>query len=182
MRAILEGWDHWAITCHQIPPEFDKGDMLAVEKFPLRVDECHDSIDLKIQMAAKRLAVRVAGRFVPLWEQATPQDAGSHWRKYALRERLPDFHQPVEQIIRRIRAVGQTQSLAHLNHSWLIIKRAVGWTEAHRDVPGSVVHLFNRSIVVAALDGFIGLLESCPAPAHLITEIPTQLHAPARAA
>ncbi|HTT38813.1 MAG TPA: formyltransferase family protein [Burkholderiales bacterium] len=182
VRAILEGWNHWAITCHQISPQFDRGHILAVEKFPLSVDECHESIDLKIQMAAKRLAVRVAGRFLPLWEQATPQDAGSYWRRCTLRERMIDFRQPVEKIVRHIRAFGQTESLAHLNNSWLIVKRAVGWTEPHRDVPGSVVHRFNRSIVVAAHDGFIGLLESCPAPAHLITELQTELHAPARAA
>ena len=66
-RAILEKRNSWAVTCHRLTSEIDKGDILAAESFPLQSDECHESLDLKIQMNAKRLAGKVARQFIELW-------------------------------------------------------------------------------------------------------------------
>ena len=175
VRAILEKRTSWTITCHRLAPEIDRGDILAAERFPLQPDECHESLDLKLQMAAKRLAARVAGQFIELWEHAQPQGEGSYWEKHTLWERVIDFQKPVESIMLHIRAFGATESLANINNTWLTVKRAVGWTEMHNCVPGTVVHVFNRSIVVAASDGYIGLLESNIAPLNIVAEMQTGL-------
>jgi methionyl-tRNA formyltransferase len=159
VRAILEKRDSWAVTCHRLSSEMDKGDIIAVEKFPLQSDECHESIDLKIQMAAKRLATGVARQFVELWGQAKPQEGGSYWEMPTVEERVIHFQMPVEHILRQIRAYGSNGSFALIDNSWLCVTRAVGWKEHHTHLPSQVVHTFNRSKVVAALDGFIGILE-----------------------
>jgi len=171
VRAILEKWDYWAVTCHKLAPTFDSGDILATEKFPLAADESHERIDLKIQMAAKRLAARVAGDFIPLWQNATRQQGGDYWGKPPLREHVIDFSKPVEEILRHIRAYGSNVSLAKLDGKWFGITRAVGWPEAHAFKPGSVVHIYNRSAVVAAADGYIGLTEIDAAPDTLAQQI-----------
>ena len=61
--------------------------------------------------------------------------------------------------MRHIRAFGATESLAKVDNTWLVIRRAVGWPEMHNHSPGKVVHVHNRTVVVAALDGFISLFE-----------------------
>ena len=90
-RAILDGWDHWGVTCHKLTAAFDEGDILKTVRFPLEADECHESLDLKIQMAAKTLAAYVAYQFAPLWEQAQPQENGSYWPKTKMMDRVIDF-------------------------------------------------------------------------------------------
>jgi methionyl-tRNA formyltransferase len=158
-RAILEGRRDWAVTCHRLSSRFDCGDILAAESFPLRDDECHESLDIKVQFVAKRLATRVAGDFATLWRNATPQAGGSYWPLSPVAERVIDFHQPVETILRHIRAFGATQSLAHVGPVWLGVTRAVGWRRTHDHPPGHVVHAHARSIVVAVPDGFVALLD-----------------------
>ena len=179
VRAILEDRAVWGVTCHQLSPEIDRGDMLAREEFPLQADECHESLDLKIQMAARRLASRVAGRFAQLWEQAEPQRGGGYWRKHAVAEHVIDFRNPTESVLRHVRAFGVNGSLACVDGVWFVVKRAVGWAEQHGHPPGRAVHVFNRSIVVAAGDGYVGLLDSERAPPGVVAEIGA---APGRAA
>jgi methionyl-tRNA formyltransferase len=177
VRAILEKWDHWAVTCHKLTPAFDSGDILAVEKFPLEADECHERLDLKIQMASRRLAARVATQFTGLWDKAAPQKGDDYWDKPELWERVIDFNKPVEEIVRLTRAYGANVSLAKLDGNWFGVTRAVGWKEAHTFTPGSVVHLFNRSVVVAAADGYIGLLELNAAPETLAQQVQASVEA-----
>ncbi len=171
VRAILENWTRWGVTCHQLSQEFDKGNILAAEMFALGPDECHDRLDLKIQMAARKLATRVANEFVDLWESAKPQLEGSYWPKLKPRDRIIDFQKPVQDILRHVRAFGTTGSLAHVNKLWVTVPRAIGWAEKHRHAPGTAVHFFNRSIVVAASDGYIGLLEAVVAPQNIVAEL-----------
>jgi methionyl-tRNA formyltransferase len=171
VRAILENRKSWGVACHRLNPEIDGGEILAAEEFPLRPDECHESLDLKIQIAAKRLAARVAGQFCELWDLAKPQEKGVYWKKHALAEHIIDFQKSVESILRHIRAFGANGSLASIGKTWITVKRAVGWTEKHDHPPGVVVHVFNQSIVVAALDGYIAILDSQPTPLHIVAEM-----------
>jgi methionyl-tRNA formyltransferase len=160
MRAIMEERESWGVACHRLTSKIDSGEVLAEERFPLRPDESHEGLDLKIQMAAKRLAHRVARQFVPLWNHAQPQGEGTYWRKYELLDHLIDFHKSVDCIMLHVRAFGPVGSLASVCATWVAVKRAIGWTEAHSHAAGTVVHVFNQAIVVAASDGYIGILQS----------------------
>lgn len=60
----------------------------------------------------------------------------------------------------RIRAFGPGQSLANINGGCFIVKRAVGWRAKHDLAPGVIAHTHHRTMVIAASDGYIAVLES----------------------
>ena len=157
--AILEGAATWGIACHKVEHEFDSGDVLRTVEFPLSVMEDHDSLDLRLQLAAKQLTADVAAHFVDYWNAATPQVGGSYHSKWTDVERRLDFSQTVEKILRQVRAFGPLECIAILGKATLFVRRAIGWTEAHSVPPGTVVHANSLSLVVAVADGYIGLTE-----------------------
>lgn len=159
VRAILEQRDCWGVSCHRLEAAFDSGPILAQESFPLAADECHDSLDLKVQMASRRLAQRVAADLPAMWAQARPQQGGSYWPRWSEEERFIDFKQPVASIARHVRAFRCVEALAEVNRVLIYVRRVVVWAEGHAHVPGTVVHSCNRSLVLAALDGYVGLVE-----------------------
>ncbi|WP_231908201.1 formyltransferase family protein [Cupriavidus sp. USMAHM13] len=67
-RALLEARRAWAVSCHCLAPEFDAGEILAAEPVALSAEECHETFQLKLQLAAARLAGRVARDFAGLWQ------------------------------------------------------------------------------------------------------------------
>lgn len=172
-RALLERRPFWGMTCHRLSAQFDAGDILAAEHFALHADECHERLNLRVQMAGKRLAIRVARNFVTLWDGAQPQDGGSYWSRTTLSERILDFTLPHAEVLRKVRAYGRTGSLANVHGTWLIVKHALAWPEVHRQLPGEVAHLAGQSIVIAVADGYLALLESEVAPPHVAAELAT---------
>jgi methionyl-tRNA formyltransferase len=160
VQAILEKRNVWAVTCHRVTRRFDEGAILASEIFGLQSDECQESLDLKIQMAAKELANRIAGPFADLWNRAKPQEKGSYWPGLKMAEHFIDFKKPVDSIMLRIRAFGPRECLADINGGCFIVKRAVGWRAKHNFAPGVVAHTHHRTMVIAASDGYIALVES----------------------
>lgn len=159
VRAILEQRSSWGVTCHQINEKFDQGDILDAENFLVDPDECHESLRMKIQMAATRVAKRVASRLDPLWQAAVPQEAGSYWARPSEQERAINFTQPVKTIMRQIRAFGDLECMATINDVTIFIHRATGWVESHSACPGAVMHSSNLAFVVAAVDGLIAITE-----------------------
>lgn len=159
IRAIEDEYKSWAITCHKFDMTLDTGDILAQREFPLSATECHESLTMKIQMNGKALAREVAGNFKSLWDHATPQVGGSYWKRWTDEEQTLDFTQPVDIIMRKIRAFGLVETMALVNNVKIYVKRAVGWTEAHNHIPGSIVMMNGQRAVVAARDGYIGLVE-----------------------
>ena len=101
----------------------------------------------------------VADHFVDYWNAAKPQVGGSYHSKWTAVERQLDFSQPVEAILRRVRAFGPLECIAHLGKTILFVRRAVGWTESHSVPPGTVIHANSLSLVVAVADGYVGLTE-----------------------
>lgn len=159
VRAILEGRRYWAMSCHKIEAQFDSGDILAQDVFPLEALECHDSLDLKLQMSAGRLAGRVAVDLPALWAAAVPQGEGSYWPRWREEDRYIDFATPVQAIDRHVRAYRCVESLARVNGVLLYVRRVAVWQEAHAHVPGELAFSSGQKLVVAALDGYVALLE-----------------------
>jgi methionyl-tRNA formyltransferase len=157
--AVLENLPAWGVSCHKLEPEFDAGDVLRSALFPLAADEDHDSLDLKVQLAARRLAGEVATHFESDWHSALAQRGGSYHSLWTQEERQLDFTQSVAQILRRVRAFGPIESLAVVNGALLFVRRAVGWCEAHTLRPGQVVHVTRQAMVFAVADGYVGLTQ-----------------------
>lgn len=166
-RAIYEGRKEWAVTCHKISGRFDRGDILDAETFPLATDECHDSMDIKIQFAARRLAERVIKDFAGLWSAAKPQGKGSYWHRYSDEDRTIDFSSSVETILRLVRAFGPLETIAVVKGGNIYIERASGWTEMHSHEPGTLIHINRGSLVFAVADGFVSFHEWSAVPKQI---------------
>ncbi len=159
IRAILEDRSSWSVSCHKISEKFDHGDILDAEIFCIDTDECHESLFVKSQMAAGRLAERIAGDCAALWQAARPQVGGSYWPRWTEADRSLDLTQPVEMIMRKIRAFGDLECMATINDTVIFIHRARAWTEAHTAVPGKLVHASDLMMLVAVKDGFLFISE-----------------------
>ncbi|GAB7524076.1 methionyl-tRNA formyltransferase [Paraburkholderia sp. 2C] len=162
IQAILEDRRAWGVSCHRIAPEFDTGEVLAEEPFALDADEWHETLQLKLQIAARQLAARVAANFEGLWHEARPQEQGSYWPRIADAARTLDFTQPVENVMRTVRACGLYECIAPLRGQSVFVRRAAAWREPHAYEPGQVVHEYRLWIVIAAADGFVALIEWSP--------------------
>jgi methionyl-tRNA formyltransferase len=92
---------HWGVCCHRLEPQFDSGDRLKSLQFPISSHEEHDSLDLKIQLAARRLAGEVADHFEEYWQAATPQIGGGYYPLWRPEDRLLDFSSNVQSMLRR---------------------------------------------------------------------------------
>jgi methionyl-tRNA formyltransferase len=159
VRALLEGRRSWGVSCHKFDKDFDTGDILAQRHFPVAPSDCHESLMMKVQMHSSQLACEVAQNLAELWPRATPQGPGSYWGRWSEQEATIDYGESVEAILRKIRAFGLIEMCTMLTGVRVFVRRAVGWTETHEYAPGTVVHNNERQIVVAARDGFIGLVE-----------------------
>lgn len=159
--AILQRATRWGVSCHRLEREFDAGAVLKGREFPLDEQEDHDSLDLKVQLAARALAGDVAEHFIAYWDGAVAQGPGqgSYCPPWTIEDRQLDFRQGVEQILRRVRAFGRIECIADLNGARLFVRRAVGWQESHGREPGAVAHWNSLAMVVTAADGYIGLTE-----------------------
>lgn len=110
-------------------------------------------------MASGTLATRVAANFEALWRTARAQGEGSFWTLFTAADRTLDFNQPVERIMRTVRAFGEHECIAQVADAQIYVRRAVAWPATHTLVPGTVAHNSAMRLVVAASDGYVGLLE-----------------------
>ena len=162
IRAIQERRREWGVSCHQLDHAFDTGDVLAQQRFAMHEGESHESLDFKIQLATAQLATRVATDLPSLWSNAAPQQGGSYWPYMTEAERTLDFALPVEALLRTVRAFGLMECMARVAGGLVFVRRAEGWAQPHRFVPGTVVHRSAERLLIAAADGFIALLEWSP--------------------
>jgi len=161
VQAIREGRRAWGVSCHRLTPEFDGGEILAQELFPMDENESHETLDLRCQMGMRRLGTRVAKDFVDLWKKAQPQDESkaTYWKRGTTQDRLLDMKGSVDQARRQINAFGMLECTAVVAGSIVFIRRAVAWREAHGVAAGTLVHRNDRSLVFALKDGYLGLLD-----------------------
>jgi methionyl-tRNA formyltransferase len=102
--AILEGMREWGVSCHFVDEDFDTGDLVEVERFPMDPDSATAfSLDLESQERLFGLFQRVmrmamAGEELP----RTPQGPG----RYVDREEFERLRrvQPGDELDRKLRA------------------------------------------------------------------------------
>ncbi len=159
VQALLDRQKRWAVSCHQVTHEFDAGAVLASRSFELSDDECHESLDLKTQIAAGQLATAVAMNLDALWDQAQPQGEGHYVKLWSDADRLLDFERGVDELQTQLRAFGRFECLARVNNVVFHVRRAAAWKQGHRFPPGAVVHSDGPRLVLACSDGYVALLE-----------------------
>ncbi|MFK7090614.1 formyltransferase family protein [Chromobacterium violaceum] len=160
VRALLDGHREWACTCHKVGPDFDAGDILDQERFPLGEADSHQMLDIKLQLALHRLSHRLAHDFDRLWRDARPQgEGGSYWPLWTDHDRMLDFSRTTAELLRQVRAFGDFECAAVVNNVTFFVHRAEGWTETHNFAPGSLIYSQNEQLLVATADGMLLISE-----------------------
>jgi methionyl-tRNA formyltransferase len=102
--AVLEGMSEWGVSCHFVTPEFDRGDLVEVERFPIDPDTATAfSLDLESQERLSGLFRRVLARALGGEElPRTPQGEG----RYVDREEVESLRRvgPGDDLDRKLRA------------------------------------------------------------------------------
>lgn len=105
--ALLEGWREWGVSSHQVDEDFDTGDLVQVDRFPIDPDEeTALSLDLKSQALLLDNFRSVVDRALAGGElPAEPQGRGRYVTRAEVEElrRVRPDDTP-EQVARRIRA------------------------------------------------------------------------------
>jgi methionyl-tRNA formyltransferase len=163
-QAILTGEREWGVTAHLLAEDFDTGDILAQDLFPVSEGETHDTLLAKCQVASGRIARAIAGDLHGHMERAAPQGPGSYWGRTSDEDRTLDFTAGIQNCLLKIRAFGSIETIAHVGGTTVYVGEASAWRESHSHQPGAIVHSYRRHLMVAALDGYVLLTRWSPIP------------------
>lgn len=166
IRALLEGRSEWGVSAHKLAHDFDAGDILARERFAVSPNDNLDSVMIRCQFAAGRLAVRLAQGFAEHWRAAEPQGPGSYWQRSSDADRRLRFEAGTRAVLNTVRAFGRVETIARLEGHDYYVATACGWEEEHTMPPGLVVHNHGGHLTVTTRDGFIVLTRWDPSPLH----------------
>jgi methionyl-tRNA formyltransferase len=102
--AVLEGMRQWGVSCHFVDPDFDTGDLVEVERFPIDPDSATAfSVDIESQGRLLELFKRVIGSALAGEElPRTPQGEG----RYVDRQEFEALRRvrPGDDVERKLRA------------------------------------------------------------------------------
>lgn len=156
--TILKGLSESGVTIHKLSHEFDQGDIILQERFPLDPETVtYELLMSRASLAAARAVARFLEQPERLWCGALPQGAAEPWPMIVESNYTISWDRPVAEIDRTIRAFGMFNSVATLNGRTVVIAEGGVWREQHSIEPGTVVLEATREIVVAAQDGFVCL-------------------------
>lgn len=157
--TILTNQLQSGITIHKLVQEYDAGDILLQDSFPLTSDERLETLSAKAQLLAKKLLLKVVTNFEQYWNQAQQQSGqASEWGLPEKSQRTLDWSLPIESLDRICRAFGKFGCFATFNQQDWIVYGLNAWKQAHTYTVGSVVHKTNTEMIIAASDGLVSLL------------------------
>ncbi|NOX43284.1 MAG: hypothetical protein GXP19_06080 [Gammaproteobacteria bacterium] len=156
---ILKNLKQCGVTIHKLTQEYDAGDILRQQSFPITEHETFESLSARLQLLAKDLLLEVVTEIDRFWDNATPQgDDASYWPRPDKDQRSLDWHKPVEELERICRAFGKTGCFARFDNKNWSVYGLNAWTQSHNYEIGTVVHKTNSEMIVAAADGLVSLL------------------------
>ncbi len=157
--TILNKLKQSGITIHKLTQDFDEGDILRQQSFPVTDHDNLESLSAKSQLMAKEVLLDVMSDFDRYWRDAWSQgDGGSVWPRPGKEQRTLDWHKPVAELDRICRAFGKTGCFANFENQDWIVCGLTAWQQAHEYEVGEVVHKTNTEMIVAAADGLVSLL------------------------
>jgi methionyl-tRNA formyltransferase len=153
--SILRGDEKSGVTLHKLTPALDAGDILLQSDVNLEPDENLESLSAKLQLRAAPLVLRFLADPARYWRDARPQGPGDYQSWPTEADRTLNWDGDVADIQRVIRAFGKFESFAWIQGRKCFVRDATVWREPHAHAPGTVVHVMNKELVVAARDGFV---------------------------
>ena len=161
-RAIEAGDAETGITIMQMDAGLDTGDMLRIEREPIRFDDTtgllHDRLAaLGARLVVQSLAAAAAGALRPVRQ---PEEGVTYAHKIAKAEAAIDWTQPADVLERRVRAFDPFPGATFQAHGetvklWRAQVERLGVAAA----PGTVIAADARQLVVACGDGALALLD-----------------------
>lgn len=76
---ILRGMDRGGVTLHKMTEEWDAGDILLQQAFPIAADDDLEQVTEKVCRVGAGLCGQAAARFSDLWNSAASQGPGEYW-------------------------------------------------------------------------------------------------------
>lgn len=153
--VILREEKYSGVTIHQITEEMDGGPILIQEKFPVLKNEDLETLSCRSQIIAVKILKKLMVNFSEYWLNAIPQINGEYWEYPSEESMTFSGNMKVDEIDKIIRAFGKFDSCASfLGKKWLV-HDANCWKEEHSYKPNSIVHITNKEVLLAAVDGFV---------------------------
>ncbi len=166
IRALIEGRGEWGVSAHKLAHDFDTGDILGREGFALAPSDTLDSVMIRCQFAAGRLAARIAQDLPAYWGNAEIQGKGSYWDRPSDTDRQLRFDAGTRSVLDTVRAFGRVETIARLDGHDYHVAAACGWEEEHGMPAGQVVHDHGGHLTITTRDGFVVLTRWSPIALH----------------
>ncbi len=161
--SILHDDVKTGVTLHKLDRNWDTGDILLQDEIEISRDENLESLSVKIQLRAAPLLGKFLANPREIWRNARPQSKGNYQNRPRESDRTLVWDTDVASIDRVIRAFGKFESYAWIQGRSYLVRDATVWQQQHAYTPGTVVHMTNRELVVAARDGLVCMRHFEPA-------------------
>ena len=146
------------VTLHKLNAQWDAGDIVLQDSFPVSEDEILETLNVKCQRLAQSLLLKFIDDPDQYWNTAKTQTIAEYWPMPSKQDRTLVWSKSVDELDRISRAFGKHGCFTHFNqHDWIVFSLKT-WKESHSYTPGTVVHKTNTEMVVAAADGLVDLL------------------------
>ncbi|MBK6400787.1 MAG: methionyl-tRNA formyltransferase [Rhodocyclaceae bacterium] len=159
VRAIEAGDAETGVTIMRMAAGLDTGPMLLSESLPIALDDNAARLHDKLAALGARLVVDALHRIDALTPEPQPTDGVTYAHKIDKAEALLDFARPAEELARRIRAFDPFPGAAGVI-AGVTVKLWSAVAEAGTGVPGTVVAVDGRGIVIACGEGLLRIGEA----------------------
>ena len=154
-RIILDGYSESGVTLHKLTDQFDAGDVVLQERFPLAKNETLDSLHCKNQGLGLELVKVWVANHATLWNEATPQGDGEYWKRPSREDRTIYFSDDAERVERTIRAFGSEGVFINVGGKTFLSRNASVQFGLHDYEPGQTVYLTADWLAVAVAGGIL---------------------------
>jgi methionyl-tRNA formyltransferase len=163
-RAILAGDTQTGITIMQMNAGLDTGAMLRSDAIPIAPDDTSASLHDQLAVLGGQALIAVLGQLDSdtLEPIAQPDEGACYAAKISKAEAVLDFNRPATELARAVRAYNPAPGAATMLHG-TALKIWSAHIADQSGVPGHVVAVDTRSIVVACGAGALTITEVQPA-------------------
>lgn len=165
--VIIKGLKKTGVTLHKLSPDWDAGDILLQESFPLFGNENLEGLYCESHILAVALLKRFLESPEEFWNNSTPQmrQEGDYWPKPHPEEIIVNYSKDLQTINQHLRAY----RFVFPDGSIEFISGVSFWQQSHNFEPGTILSNKNGTCLAAAADGLVCFtLETKPPPKYTI--------------
>ena len=154
-HLILQYPQHAGVTFHKLAEKFDAGDIILQSPIQLDTTEGLESLLVKLHIKIDQMLNEVLTNLPRLYQQATAQTEGSYWPVLTDQDRMLNWHNPIDEIQKLIRAFGRFGVVCCIGQEIWLVNHVETFVTAHSSAAGSVLIQDDNTCVVATLDGIV---------------------------